>query len=234
MELFATNLNMADRYGLSSIMSGNMPAQSSGIRAGEMLDKITGLTQQSNHSIISNYLSSVKEVLRITFMFYHHMWKQPQDVLGSNSLFGQGRAPMFVNDKLASVYRDMNVVGIPGEFKRFEITLDNAFGYTPEQRRATALELLKTVDPKTGEPLLSADIVRRLFLIGSTGYLMEPQVTPMFQTEEFKKMMGAFPSMDPDQKQSMIKMLEMLGGGQPGGQPPVPQNPSPQQLPTVG
>jgi len=246
-EWFQNTINLSERYGLSSVMSGNMPMNSSNLRANSMLESITGQTMRNNTAVISNMRASIKSILEYTFAFLYEMWDTPQDVLFTD--FSQS-SPRFISEKFGD-FSDTSVVKIPSSFKRFEVTIDDAFGYTLGERKKSAIELNKL-------GVISGETLKKIFKLGSSAYLVEAEDKPMYQTKEFQLLMKAFPTMSVEQKQSVINTLNALGGqvgnqelpdsvksllntpgkttpGAQGAQPSAPATvPAPQEVSTAG
>lgn len=201
MEWFSNIIGLSERYGLSSILSGNLPAKASGIRSGDMIDKITGQALSDNAAVINNLRASLKKTLEYTFAFLYELWDTPQDVLYGE--FGQ-KFPSFVSEKYAQFMQDQNVVAIPSDFKRFDVDIDDGLGYTLEARKRTAVELNKL-------GVIGAETLKKIFKLGSSSYLVEAEKKPMYETEEFQMLLKNFPSMDAEQKQAVINTLQTIG-----------------------
>jgi hypothetical protein len=209
-EWFSMLLSLSERYGMSSIFSGGLPNKASGLRANKMIESLKGMTTQNNTTFINNYRAAVMNVLRLTFMFLYEMWDTPQDIL-SNELGEQSdQAPKFISDKNKDLFNDQDVIGIPNEFKRFDVEVDNGMGYTLDERKKTALELNKIQD-SNGKPLLSSDALRKIFKLGASGYLMEADEPSMADTKEFQKLIANFDNLTPDQKKAVITTLQTVG-----------------------
>ncbi len=205
---FQMQLSLAERYGISQIFSGGMPSKSSGLRANKMIESIKGMTIQNNTAIINNLQSCVKDILKITFMYLYEMWSTPQEMLSSE--LGD-KAPKFVSEKQKDVYNGDEYIHIPKTFKRFNVEIDNALGYSLAERQKTAITLNKIVDSATGKPLLSFNALKKIFKTGSSAYLMEADDPIMAQTPEFKKLINDFPNMTPEDQQAVIRTLAMVG-----------------------
>jgi len=208
-EWFSMDLSLSDRYGMSTLFSGGLPNKASGLRANKMIESLKGLTTQNNTGPINNYKAAIKNILRVTFLYLYEMWDTPKDVLSSE--LGQD-VPQFISGKQSDIYNDEEkYIPIPNEFKKFDVDVDNGLGYTMEERKKTALELNKTKD-SSGKPFLSDNAVRAIFKLGSTGWLMEADEKPLHQTEEFQKLINAYPNMSDEQKKALITTLGSLGG----------------------
>lgn len=200
-EWFNTMLSLSERYGVNSILSGGMPMQASNIRATGMLDRITGQAMRNSTSTIDNLMSANKRILELTFQFLYEMWQTPQDALYTDMA---SQMPRFISAKWRTSSTDDKVISIPSQFKRFSVEVDDGLGYTLESRKETAMALNKL-------GILSGNTLKKLFKLGSSGYLLEGDETPMYKTEDFQKLLKAFPSMDSEQKQAVINMLQTVG-----------------------
>lgn len=221
---FTNLINLSERYGLSSVMSGNMPMNSSNLRANSMLESITGQTISNNSSVINNLRASIKKILEYTFSYLYEMWDTPQDVLYSD--FSQD-SPRFISEKFGQFSGD-EITKIPSKFKRFEVAIDDGMGYTLPERKKMAIELNKM-------GVISGETLKKMFKLGSSAYLVENEEKPMYQSKEFQALLQQFPSMTPEQKQSMINTLNMLGQQQGGATIPAqPQGATMPMSPEAG
>lgn len=223
MDWFSNLLGLTERYGLSSIFSGALPNKSSGLRAGKMIDQIQGLTQQNNTATINNLRNTIQEVLEFTFQFLYEMWDTPQDVLYDNLL---DQMPKFISEKYRGLINDPQgtLVGIPANFKRFDVDIDDGMGYTLQERKNTAIQLLQL-------GLISPQVVQKLFKLGASGYIMEAADTPLYQTQEFQTMQANWPNLTDEQKQAMIITMKTIGQQQPAGPAAAPVNPGGMPMP---
>lgn len=219
MQLFTTMLGMSERYGFSSLFSGNIPNGASGLRTTGMLEQITGLTRGNNSAPINNLKSAVRQVLELTFSFLYEMWDTPRDVLETD--ITSTASPKFVSAKFKGIYSG-DAIGIPTEFKRFDVEEDDGLGFTLTQKKETALALFKILDPATQKPIISVETVRKIFKLGSSAYIMQADEKPMSESPEFKKLIEIAPTLPPDQKQAVVTVLQILA--QISGQPTTPTN----------
>jgi hypothetical protein len=192
-------LGLAERYGISSIISGGMPVKASGIRATGMLDKMTSQATKDNTSVIDNLQSAIKNILELTFMFYYEMWKTPVDAIYTD--IGQ-KVPRFISAKYKSE-DDKDLVGVPNKFKKFSVEIDDALGYTVENRKNMAVELNKM-------GLISGEVLKKVFKLGSSAYLLEPEGKPMYESKEFQTLLDNFATLDATQKQSVINTMQII------------------------
>lgn len=190
---------LAERYGISSILSGGMPVKASGIRATGMLDKMTSQATKDNTSVIDNLQSSIQNILELTFMFYYEMWKTPVDAIYTD--IGQ-KVPRFVSAKYKSENSE-DVIGVPNKFKKFSVEIDDALGYTIENRKNMAIELNKL-------GLVSGEVLKKMFKLGSSAYLLEPEGKPMYESKEFQTLLDNFATLDATQKQSVINTMQII------------------------
>lgn len=192
-------IGLSERYGISSILSGGMPIKASGIRATGMLDKMTSQATKDNTSVIDNLQSAIKNILELTFMFYYEMWQTPVDAIYTD--VGQ-KIPRFVSEKYKTT-GDENVVGVPNKFRKFSVEIDDALGYTLENRKNMALELNE-------RGIIGGEVLKKIFKLGSSAYLLEPESKPMYQTKEFQTLLDNFGTLSAEQKQSVINTMNII------------------------
>ena len=201
-------LGLSERYGISNIFSGGMPSKSSGLRANKMIDSLKGMTVQNNTAIMNNMQTCIKDVLKVTFSYLYEMWTTPQEMLSSEM---GDKAPQFVSEKQKAIYNGDNIIHIPNTFKRFNVEIDNAMGYSIGERQKLAIQLNKIIDPATNKPLLSFNALKKIFKVGTSGYMLEADDPLMAQTAEFKKLINDFPNMTPEEQQAVITTLGKVG-----------------------
>lgn len=192
-------LGLSERYGISSILAGGMPVKASGIRATGMLDKMTSQATKDNTSIIDNLQSSIKSILELTFMFYYDMWKTPVDAIYTD--IGQ-KVPKFISAKFKTESND-DVIGVPNKFKKFSVEIDDALGYTLENKKNMAIELNKL-------GLVNGEVLKKMFKLGSSAYLLESEGKPMYESKEFQTLLDNFATLDATQKQSVINTMQII------------------------
>lgn len=207
LQLFTTMLGMSDRYGFSSVATGDLQGQGSGLRTTGMLEQLTGLTVRDNSAPINNLRSSVQQILELVFMFLYEMWDTPQEVIHTDIT---NKFPRFVSSKYKSIYAG-GEIGIPSSFKRFDVEVDDGLGYTLQAKKDTALALRKL-------GLVNDEVVKKIFKLGSSAYLMNATDQTMAESEEFKTLINAYPQLSPEQKQAVIivlRTISQLQGGNP-------------------
>jgi len=197
---FATLLNIGERYGRPNIMAGALPQKSSGLRANKMLESLTSNVMQANSSVLDSLRMSVKEILEVSFMFLYEIWKLPQPNIVTAVSKDHGEIS-FVSEKYAS--ENSNAIKIPAEFSRFSVEIDNAMGYTLEAKKQNAIMLFKL-------GIIGKETLKRIFNLGSTAYLLEAEQKPMYETEDFQKLISLAPTLPPDKKQAVVDVLNLL------------------------
>lgn len=193
-------LTLSERYGISSIISGGMPIKASGIRATGMLDKMTSQATKDNTSVIDNLQSAIKNILELTFMFYYEMWQTPVDAIYTD--VGQ-KVPRFISDKFKPSTNNQDLVGVPNKFRKFSVEIDDALGYTLENRKNMALELNE-------RGIIGGEVLKKIFKLGSSAYLLEPESKPMYQTKEFQTLLNNFATLSAEQKQAVINTMNII------------------------
>jgi len=197
---FATLLNIGERYGRPNIMAGALPQKSSGLRANKMLESLTSNVMQANSSVLDSLRLSIKEILEISFMFLYEIWKLPQPNIVTAVSKDHGEIS-FVSAKYAS--ESSNAIKIPAGFSRFSVEIDNAMGYTLEAKKQNAIMLFKL-------GIIGKETLKRIFNLGSTAYLLEAEQKPMYETEDFQKLISLAPTLPPDKKQAVVDVLNLL------------------------
>ena len=208
---FATLLNIGERYGRPNIIAGALPQKSSGLRANKMLESLTSNVMQANSSVLDSLRLSIKEILEVSFMFLYQIWKLPQPNIVTSVSKDHGEIS-FVSEKYAS--ENSNAIKIPAEFSRFSVEIDNAMGYTLEAKKQNAIMLFKL-------GVIGKETLKRIFNLGSTAYLLEAEQKPMYETEDFQKLISIAPTLPPDKKQAVVDVLNLLAQlnqGKPDGQ----------------
>ena len=220
-------LQLSERYGLSSILSGNMPTKASGIRANSMLENLTQQSMQNNSATVDSLRSLVKGVLEDTFMFLYELWQTPRSNILTD-LPQELKTTGFISQKTASVFQrdDKKLIEIPAEFSRFVVEIDDGLGYTLSERKNNAIMLRKL-------NMISDQTLKRVFKLGSTAYALEAEDKPMFQAKEFQQLIAQFPSMSDEEKQALIVTLQKLASqtGGPNSPATPPSVPLPNQPP---
>ena len=153
LDWFGKMFDLSERYGMPSILAGNLPEKASGLRANAMIESMVSQAYQNNSATIENLRYVITETLKDTFSFLYEIWQTPQEMTVSD-LPSKLQQLKFISAKYAQMYQGQgDMVQIPQEFDRFDIEVDNAMGYTLEAQKETALELSKIVDPVTQQPL---------------------------------------------------------------------------------
>jgi len=213
---FATLLNIGERYGRPNIMAGMLPQKSSGLRANKMLEGLTSNVMQSNTSILDNLRSSIKEILETSFLFLYEIWKLPQPNIVTAVSKDHGEIS-FVSEKYAP--EGENYIKIPASFSKFSVEIDNAMGYTLEAKKQNAIMLFKL-------GIIGKETLKRIFNLGSTAYLLEAEQKPMYETEDFQKLISLAPTLPPDKKQAVVEVLNLLSQIN-QGKPQMPEQTQP-------
>jgi hypothetical protein len=197
---FAILLNIGERYGRPNIMAGSLPQKSSGLRANKMLESLTANIMQSNSSVLDSLRLTIKEILEVSFMFLYEIWKIPQPNIVTAVSKEHGEIS-FVSEKYAS--ENSNAIKIPASFSKFSVEIDNAMGYTLDAKKQNAVMLFKL-------GIIGKETLKRIFNLGSTAYLLEAEQKPMYETEDFQKLMALAPTLPPDKRQAVIDTLNLL------------------------
>jgi len=197
---FGVLLNIGERYGRPNILAGLLPQKSSGLRAGKILEGLTSNILQANNSVLDSLRSTIKEILEVSFLYLYEIWKLPQpNIVGA--LSREHGTIAFVSEKFAPEGGDY--IKIPSSFSRFSVEIDNALGYTIEAKKQNALALYKL-------GIIKAETLKRIFNLGSTAYLLEAEEKPMYETEDFQKLISIAPTLPPDKRQAVVEVLNLL------------------------
>lgn len=218
---FQTLLNLSERYGIQTPRP-----KGSGVRANAMIESIKGLTQEENTATLNSLRASIKQIMEVTMMWCYELWDTPQEVIYSDLT---NSTPQFVSAKQKDIYADQSksLIFIPNQFKRFDVDIDNAMGYTLAERQKNALQLYGIKDEQN-KPLVSSRVLKQLFKLGATGYIMEGDEMKLYQTQEFQNLIKTVGTMQPQQKQALKIVLDMLAQ-----QDMQKKNPHPAQTPAV-
>jgi len=211
LQWFTMMFNLAERYTISPVIAGNLPQKASGVRAAKLIETMVSQAYQNNSSVVENLRNVITGILSDIFLFRYHVWKVPKEFYISD-LPKKLSKVSFISAKYADIHSGENVVKIPAEYERFNIEIDNARGYTLEEQKNTAIKLAEL-------GLIGKETLKRIFKLGSTGYLLEAEEKMAIETKDFQQLIAQFPNMTPEQKQAVITVLRMMGQIAGGGAP---------------
>jgi hypothetical protein len=58
--------------------------------------------------------------------------------------------------------------------------------------------------------LISGEVLKKVFKLGSSAYLLEPEGKPMYESKEFQTLLDNFATLDATQKQSVINTMQII------------------------
>lgn len=244
IEWLSTLFSLTERFGISPIIAGQLPQRASGIRSQSMIEGLVSQAYQNYSNTINNLRNILISVLKDIFLFRYEIWETPKEIIFSD-IGGELKKMKFISEKQKDITLDEkeNYVYIPKEYSRFDVEIDNALGYTIEAQKEAAVQLAQL-------GLIDKEVVKRIFKLGSTGYLMEAQEKIAIETPDMQALIRSFDKLSDEEKQSLITTLKSLGrvspqvksnispdlekqilqeGGEASSQPPPTAGQSPQQ-----
>lgn len=204
IEWLSTLFSLTERFGITPIISGQLPQRASGIRSQSMIEGLVSQAYQNYSNTINNLRNILISVLKDIFLFRYEIWNTPREIIFSD-IGGELKKMRFVSEKSRDIEEaDENTIFIPKQYDRFDVEIDNALGYTIEAQKEAAIQLAQL-------GLIDKEIVKRIFKLGSTAYLMEAQEKIAIETPDMQALIKNFDSLSDEEKQGLITTLKSLG-----------------------
>jgi hypothetical protein len=203
---FSNLFALTERFGITPIIAGQLPMKSSNVRSQDMIESLVSQAYQNYSNTIDSFRNILTNILRDIFNFRYFLWKTPKE-LTITSLGQELKKVKFISqkyeDNVSKTDKD-EIVFIPDSYDRFDVEIDNALGYTLDAQKQNAIQLAQL-------GLIDKKVVKNIFKLGSTAYLLEADEKMAIETPDFQALIKNFDNLSPEEQQSLTTVLRSLG-----------------------
>jgi len=203
---FSNLFALTERFGITPIIAGQLPMKSSNVRSQDMIESLVSQAYQNYSNTIDSFRNILTNILRDIFNFRYFLWKTPKE-LTITSLGQELRRVKFVSqkyeDNVSKTDKD-EIVFIPDSYDRFDVEIDNALGYTLDAQKQNAIQLAQL-------GLIDKKVVKNIFKLGSTAYLLEADEKMAIETPDFQALIKNFDSLSKEEQQALTTTSRLLG-----------------------
>jgi len=203
---FSNLFALTERFGITPIIAGQLPIKSSNVRSQDMIESLVSQAYQNYSNTIDSFRNILTNILRDIFNFRYFLWNTPRE-LTIASLGQELRKVKFVSQKYEDVVSKDDkdeIVFIPDSYDRFDVEIDNALGYTLDAQKQNAIQLAQL-------GLIDKKVVKNIFKLGSTAYLLEADEKIAIETPDFQALIKNFDSLSKEEQQALTTTLKLLG-----------------------
>jgi hypothetical protein len=203
---FSNLFALTERFGITPIIAGQLPTKASNVRSQDMIESLVSQAYQNYSNTIESFRNILTNILRDIFNFRYFLWKTPKE-LTITSLGQELRRVKFVSQKYDDVVSKTDkdeIVFIPDSYDRFDVEIDNALGYTLDAQKQNAIQLAQL-------GLIDKKVVKNIFKLGSTAYLLEADEKMAIETPDFQALIKNFDSLSKEEQQALTTTLRLLG-----------------------
>ena len=203
---FSNLFALTERFGITPIIAGQLPMKSSNVRSQDMIESLVSQAYQNYSNTIDSFRNILTNILRDIFNFRYFLWKTPKE-LTITSLGQELKRVKFISqkyeDNVSKSDKD-EIVFIPDSYDRFDVEIDNALGYTLDAQKQNAIQLAQL-------GLIDKKVVKNIFKLGSTAYLLEADEKIAIETPDFQALIKNFDSLSKEEQQALTTTLRLLG-----------------------
>ena len=203
---FSNLFALTERFGITPIIAGQLPMKSSNVRSQDMIESLVSQAYQNYSNTIDSFRNILTNILRDIFNFRYFLWKTPKE-LTITSLGQELKKVKFISqkyeDNVSKTDKD-EIVFIPDSYDRFDVEIDNALGYTLDAQKQNAIQLAQL-------GLIDKKVVKNIFKLGSTAYLLEADEKIAIETPDFQALIKNFDSLSKEEQQALTTTLRLLG-----------------------
>ena len=203
---FSNLFALTERFGITPIIAGQLPMKSSNVRSQDMIESLVSQAYQNYSNTIDSFRNILTNILRDIFNFRYFLWKTPKE-LTITSLGQELKKVKFISqkyeDNVSKTDKD-EIVFIPDSYDRFDVEIDNALGYTLDVQKQNAIQLAQL-------GLIDKKVVKNIFKLGSTAYLLEADEKIAIETPDFQALIKNFDSLSKEEQQALTTTLRLLG-----------------------